>query len=263
MVLLWIALATAGDLARDWGTLYDARLVEIVDGTPEVAVELYRELLTDRPQTDPLYASTALWLGRALLNLGELAAAEAALGISATVPAHRDEAVRLIEETQLRNSAIVSLPQTWGFETGTFPAVRRAADGTRGALGVRRVGESVVLSWATSIRPGEPDYLALRLSDGLVVRELRARVRPVEFPAVIRVVALDGEGRRWVSDDHWLGNEDWSDIVVATQVLKPELGSAGLGRMRSVAELRIEDVSGERSPVRGDNTLLLDDVSVR
>ena len=262
-MLPWVAWAFAGDLARDWGTLYDARLVEVVDGTPGVAAELYRELLEDRPPTDPLYARTALWLGRALLDIDDLTAAEAALTIAASDPLLRDEAVTLIEETQLRRSAIQSLPQTWSFETGIFPAVRRTAGGARGRVGVRRVGESVVLSWATSVRPGESDYLALRLAKGLAVRELRLRLRPVEFPAVVRILVIDHDGKRWVSEDHWLGNEDWSDVVVATQLLRPEAAGGGAERIRGVAEIRIEDVSGERSPIRGDNTLLVDDVSVR
>ena len=262
-MLVWAALALAGDLARDWGTLYDARLVEVIDGSPGVAAELYRELLEDRTPTDPLYAPTELWLGRALLDVDDLAGAEAVLNIAGSDPVARDEAVRLLEEAQLRRNSIRSLPQTWSFDTGMFPGVRRASSGARGSLGVKRVGESVVLSWATSVRPGEPDYLALRLAPDLALRELRLRVRPVEFPAVVRVVAIDVDGERWLSEDHWLGNEDWSDVVVATQLLKPEANLAGAPRIRGVAEVRIEDVSGERSPVRGDNTLLLDDVSVR
>jgi hypothetical protein len=105
--------------------------------------------------------------------------------------------------------------------------------------------------------------LALRLANGLPLREVRLRIRPVEFPAVVRLVVVDADGHQWNSEDFWLGNEDWSELVVPTSTFRRD-GPRGEARApRLVSDLRVEDVSGERSPMRGENTLLLDDVSLR
>jgi hypothetical protein len=262
VVLLGALSAFAGDPARDWGTLYDARLVEVSDGTPDVAAELYAELLEDRPPSDPLFTSASFWLGRSRLALEQLDAAVEALSVAATDPQLRDAAVNLLEEAELRAHPLTALPVLWDFESAGFPAVRGARDGGRGEVGVRRVGERVVLSWGTTVRPGEPDRLSLRFADDVSVRELRFSVRAVEFPAVIHVVAIDADGQHWESEDRWLGNEAWTDEVLTSSQFRPLLGPSP-ARLGHISELQIEDLTGERTSARGENTLLLDDVLVR
>jgi hypothetical protein len=256
------AAAGATDPARDWGTLYDARLVEVVDGTPEVAVELYAELVQDRPPTDVLYAEIMFWLGRAQLELDRSDAAVATLGAAVTDPVLRDGALALLEEAALRDHRIDAIPVAWNFEHGGFPGVRGAGSGGRGELAVKRVGERVVLSWGTTVRPGEPDRISLRFGDRVPVREFRLSLRPVEFPAVIRVVAIDGDGLRWVTEPWALGNEDWSERVVGPGQLSIP-GVLSPRRIDRITALQIEDLTGERTSARGENTILIDDVVVR
>ncbi len=263
MCLLAASWALADDPARDWGTLHDARLVEVADGTPAVARELYEELLDDRKPTDPLHADVAYWLGRNLVIAGEVSDGSSldALAAAATHPSLRPAAMALLVAGELLRNEVRALPAAWTFEKGTFPAVQLRPGRQEGGLSVVRSGADVVLSWQTSVRPGEPDGVGLRFARGLRVEELRFSAMAKEQDAVVRVTARDGYGLEWHTPDFALPADSWTEVVVPTRIFSRE--GAGLTRLERAAELLIEDLSGERSSLRGEHTLLLDDVRVR
>lgn len=258
-------VAWADDPARDWGTLHDALLVEVADGTPVVAEELYRELLDERKPTDPLYGTIAYWLGRNRVLAGAIddGTAFEALGAAAADPSLRPAAVALLAAADLLRHEIRALPATWTFETGTFPAVRVRAGGKAKDLGVRRDADRVVLAWTNTVRPGEPDGLALRLAAGLKLDEIRFSARAADHDAVLRVTARDDDGGAWFSEDIAVSPGSWREVSLQRRDFFPGPEARGPVELRRVAELVIEDVSGERGAVRGEHTLLLDDVRLR
>ncbi|MBM4367758.1 MAG: hypothetical protein FJ102_16215 [Deltaproteobacteria bacterium] len=258
-------LAWADDAARDWGTLHDALLVEVADGTPMVAEELYRELLDERKPSDPLYGAVAYWLGRNRVLAGAVDDGTAFEALSAAVadPSLRPAALTLLVAADLRRHEIKQLPAEWTFETGTFPAVRVRPGGKPSDLGVRRDDGRVVLAWTTTVRPGEPDGLGLRLAAGLELDEIRFSARALDRDAVLRVTARDDDGGAWHSDDLALAAGAWREVSLQRRDLAADPGTRGPVALRRVSELSIEDVSGERGAVRGEHTLLLDDVRLR
>jgi len=258
-------LARADDPARDWGTLHDALLVEVADGTPIVAEELYRELLDERKPSDPLYGAVAYWLGRNRVLAGAIddGTAFEALGAAAAQPTLRPAALTLLVAADLRRHEIKRLPAEFNFETGTFPAVRVRPGGMASDIGVRRDAGRVVLAWKTTVRPGEPDGLGLRLAAGLALDEVCFSARAGNHDAVLRVTARDDDGGAWHSGDLVLAAGTWRDVVLHRRDLAPDPGVRGPVALRRVSELVIEDVSGERGAVRGEHTLLIDDVRLR
>lgn len=264
MLLLATGLALGDDPARDWGTLHDARLVEVADGTPAVARELYRELMEERKPTDPLHAEIAYWLGRSEVLGGDVndGSALEALTAAASDPALRPAAMALVVAGELVRHEVRSLPASWSFDKGSFPAVQVRAGGQEGDFAVVRHGPGVVLSWTTSVRPGEPDGLGLRFARGLEVQEIRFSARAVEQDAVIRVTARDDYGDDWHTPDFALPADTWTEVVAAQRLFSSTSRGAG-SRLGRAAALFIEDLTGERSALRGDHAILLDDVRVR
>ncbi len=258
-------LARADDPARDWGTLHDALLVEVADGTPMVAEELYRELLDERRPSDPLYGAVAYWLGRNRVLAGAVddGTAFEALSAAAAEPSLRPAALTLLVAADLRRHEIKALPAAWTFETGTFPAVRVRPGGQAKDVGVRRDAGRVVLAWTTTVRPGEPDGLGLRLASGLKLDEIRFSARAADQDAVLRVTARDDDGGAWYSDDLAVTADTWLEVVLHRHDFAPDPDARGPVELRRISELLIEDVSGERGAVRGEHTLFLDDVRLR
>ncbi|GDX78667.1 hypothetical protein LBMAG42_04780 [Deltaproteobacteria bacterium] len=273
MFLVVVVGAFAADPATDWATLYDARLAEVADGTPDNAVRLYRGLLEDVDAAQPLYAMTSFWLGRALLGAEQIDEGMRVLSSMTGESARgrlRDEtdadlrlaALVLLEDGQLRLDAIGRLPARWSFETGGFPAVRGAVGDGRGEVGVRREGERIAFRWNTSVRPGEPDRVTLRFGEAAVPREVGFSARAADAEAVMRVVAVDPWGQRWFSPEWTVPTDDWLDVRVGVASFVPEEGVRGPVWLDRVIDLRFEDITGERSDVRGANALILDDVYV-
>ncbi len=258
-MLAVIAASWAADPATDWGTLYDARFVEIAYGSPENAVKLYEALREDRTAADPLFATTSYWLGRAELETGDIDHALRDLEAAAADPTYRDASLALEEEAQLRLSPVGGLPAQWTFDTSEFPAVRGWSGTGRGDATITEVEGRSVFAWSTTVRPGEPDRITLRFGEALHPRELSFSARASTDDAVLRLVVLDQWGARWVSDGVALGRT-WTELHFRMAELVPATLTPGPTELGRVVDVILEDITGERSDVRGVNTLLLDDV---
>ena len=273
MILAVILPAFAADPAQDWAVVFDARLAEVADGTPDNAVRLYRGILEDMDPTLPLYAFTSFAMGRALLGSGEV---DEGMVVIAAINDHsargrlRDEAgaalrmasLGLWEDGQLTRNTIPRLPVRWGFENDTFPAVRGSTGDGRGTIAVGKVEGRQTLEWATNVRPGDPDRMTLRFGPDAAPREVGVSARAVDSEAVLRLVAVDPWGQRWISPEWTVPVADWLDVRLGVRSFVPEEGGRGHERLDRVVDLRFEDISGERSNVRGANSVLLDDVYV-
>ncbi len=251
----------ADDSARPWEALYDARLVDAADGTPDVAAKFYEELLDDLGPRDAMRGVTCYWLGRARLESGDLEGAVEALRAAVDDPAMARAAETLLAQVELRQRALPALPAVWNFETGAAGFVRGSSGAGKGEVTIRRVEGNALLAWETIVRTGEDDAVMVAVAEGVAVHELRFRARSTSFPAVLRVSAGDGAGLRYAADAVQVPVETWVDIVVPVAGMKPvEPGSPPLKRAITLA---IEDVTGIIGSDRGVNTLLLDDVDLR
>lgn len=274
-MLLVVWAAYAGDPVADWKSLYEARFLRLADGSPENAATLYRATLQDRTPQDPLYASTAYWLGRAQLELGDLLEARATLAAAAADPpasatsgaalygadvATRDAARALLEEIALRTGEVRSLPARWDFESGSFPAVRGWAGLDSGDLRVVDEGAGRALSWSTVHAAGVIDRLTVRFGEETPPpRTFSFRVHAREGDVAVRVVGIDEWGLGWTSGLVPVPLDGWADVRVDLAELDaPALapGPAALGR---VIDLRIE-VLPTGPDARGRATVLIDDV---
>ena len=92
--------------------------------------------------------------------------------------------------------------------------------------------------------------------------EIKFTARSLVAPAVLRVVALDRWGALWASTEVVVDDDDWYDVTLRFADFAPLPEGGGPTRLGGVSELRIEDVTGERSDVRGSHTILVDDLVV-
>lgn len=259
-MLLAVAFSLAADPSAAWKALYEARFVQIAEGTPENAVRLYEALLDDDSSTDA--APAQFWMGRALFSAGDMEGARRAFERALDDSRYRLEALTLLDATALRLGEIGAVPVRFDFESPEFPGVRFGAGAGRGEAGVQTVSGRGVYGWTTTIRPGEPDRVGLRLKSGSSVDEISFTARSLVAPAVLRVVALDRWGALWASTEVVVDDDDWYDVTLRFADFSPLPEGGGPTRLGSVSELRIEDVTGERSDVRGSHTILVDDLVV-
>jgi hypothetical protein len=259
-MLLVLQLALAADPSAAWKSLYEGRLVQIADGTPVTAVRLYDTILEDLGVRAP--SAVHYWRGRALLAAGQLPQATASLELAVGDPALRLEALALIEEAELRQRVITRLPARFTFDGDVFPGVRSGGGAGRGDAGPTTEDGRRVYAWSTTIRPGEPDRVSLRLGDVAGVTAVRFAARSRGVPAVLKLVAVDPWGGTWTSTEVVVDDDDWYDVELRVADFLPPERVAGPARISRVVELRLEDVTGERSEVRGAHTLLLDDLEI-
>lgn len=258
-MILLSALARADDDARAWETLYDARLVEAVDGTPEVAVLYYEELLRDLGPKDPMVGQTWYWLGRARWELGDLDGATTALRQAARDPQQKSAANALLARIDLASRAVRTLPWSAGFEGSTSGFVRAGETAEKGALEIRPVGTNPALAWNTRVVGGETDRLYLGLEPGLPLREVSFRVRATAHVSELRVVVADGAGGRFSAPVTTVPTDAWTTVSLPLGAFRAEDGGLPSG----VRLLELEDATGRGGQDLGVNTLLVDDVALR
>lgn len=254
--------AWADESARAWETLHDGRLIEVADGTPEVAVRYYQDLLADMGPDASLRGPVSYALGRARLALDDPDGAVQALRVAEEDPATREDARALLLQVELRRREVAALPVTWTFDAGPGGLVH-GGDGSRGETALRRVGENVLLAWETVVRHGETDQLVARFASGVEMREVRFRVRASAFPAVLRVAASDGRGGRFAAPAFPVPVDRWAEVAVRAAEMRAVDPAPGTGSPAGVRSLLLEDVTGLASSDRGANTFLIDDVEIR
>ncbi|MDP2304396.1 MAG: hypothetical protein Q8P18_00040 [Pseudomonadota bacterium] len=271
MILLALAAlqgARAGDPVRAWETLYDARLVEAADGTPEVAALYYEEVVSDLTADDPLYGTSWYWLGRARYGLGDTEAAVTALRTAMRDPSARARAGALLARIELKSRAIATLPVTLGFENGIGAFVRAWDQAEKGAMEARKIAGRPVLAWGTTVAAGEPDRIAAALEVERAVTRIAFQVRAHAFPAELRVTVSDGAGGRYSAPVIQVPTGEWLDVVMPASSFRSTDGARGgagsaLRPDDRVRLLEIEDLTGLLSPDRGENVIFLDSFDIR
>lgn len=269
MILLALSVALADDPARAWETLHDARLVEAADGTPEVAVLYYEELVGDLAPTDPLYGTAWYWLGRTRYGLGDTEGAVYALRTALRDEGVRAQAAALLGRIELTQRAVRQLPATFGFDgTSTGAFVRGWEDADKGKLEVRALSGQTVLAWETTVRAGEADHIGAALDTGGPIARVAFQVRARAFPAELRVTVSDGAGGRYSAPVLQVPTGQWLPVELPASAFRSTDGARGgdgsaLRPSDAVRMLEIEDLTGLLSPDRGANTVYLDSFEIR
>lgn len=264
-LLLLVGLAGAEDAARAWETLYDARLVEALDGTPEVAVMYYEELLRDLKPGDPTYGEAWYALGRARWDLGNADGASTALRQAARDPGVRVAANALLARIDMASRAVRALPAHVTFEGSTGGFVRAGETADKGALEIRPVDNDPALAWNTQVDADEVDRVAVALEPGLALSEVSFRVRAARAPASLRVVVADGAEGRYASPVFQVPTDAWLPVELPLAAFRADLDGArgDAPRPLVVRVVELEDVTGRGGEDHGPNTLFVDDVTLR
>lgn len=267
-MILLASVALADDAARVWESLYDARLVEAADGTPDVAVLYYEEAAQDIKPEDPLYGETWYWLGRTRYVLGQREDAVHALQTAAQDPQVRPQAMAMLSRIELEARAVRSLPATQGFEQNTGPFVRAWEDVEKGQLAARTVQGRALLAWDTTVKAGEADHVLAALLADQAFGGLRFEVRAHAFPVELRVTLADGAGGRFSAPVIQVPTGQWMEVDLPAKAFRStdggrsEQGSV-LQSSDRVRVIELEDLTGLLSPDRGENTLYIDTVEIR
>ena len=268
-MILAAATALAAEPTRAWETLYDARLVEAVDGTPEVAALYYEELVGELSPGDPLYGTTWYWLGRTRWGLGDVDGALLALRNAARDEGVRPQATALLGRIELVRRALRTFPAAFTFDGGDTGAFVRAWDtASDGALEARSVMGRSALAWETTVQAGEADHLQAALEGDGRLSGVRFLVRARAFPAELRVTVSDGAGARYSAPVIQVPTGEWLVVDLPARAFRSTDGArdGGGNALRptdAVRLLEIEHLSGLLSPSRGANTVFLDDFEIR
>lgn len=268
-MILLAAFALAADPAQEWETLYDARLVEAADGTPEVAVLYYEELVGDLRADDPLYGTAWYWLGRTRYGLGDTEGAITALRIAVGEGDVRPQAAALLGRIELHERAVRTLPATFGFDGGDPGAFVRAWEAAeKGKLQARNVYGGFVLAWETTVLSGEADHISAAIAADSRVSSVAFQVRAQSFPAELRVTMSDGAGGRYSAPVIQVPTGQWLSVTLPIASFRSTDGARGGhgNALRSgdpVRLVEIEDLTGLLSPDRGANTLYIDAFEIR
>lgn len=261
IALLALALAGPQEETRIWEGLYDARLVEAADGTPQVAAQYYEELLGDLPLSSPQRPEVLYWLGRTHFVMGAYEAAIPVLQEAAQDPAHALQAEALLARIEMARHGVLALPVRWTFDDGPGALIRSSDSPSGGSLGVRSETGEAVLAWRTLARPGKIEQISAAFAQALPVRVLSFRARTSTFPADLQVVFHSSEGVRFSAPLVVVPVGRWVTIrlpLISFRTLDP-VPDAHLDRVRL---MEIQDLTGYLSSDRGENTILFDDIVI-
>jgi hypothetical protein len=251
-LLLAALVARADDASRAWEALHDGRLVEAVDATPGVAASYYEEALLELPAEDPLRGPTLLSLARLRWEIGDEEGARRALRDAARFSGTRLAAEGLLARIDMEARRVRALPLRVGFEGGTGGFVRAGEGVDRGALEIHPEGRDAVLAWNTTVRPGDPDRIALALDPSLSLRRVALRVRADGADAVLRLRVLDGVGGVWGEAEVDVTPEAWALVEI----------DAPRGPRASARIVELADLTPLPPPDSGRNVLLIDDLEL-
>ncbi len=262
MVVTWLWLSSAwagGDQGARmawWETLHDARLIEAVDGTADVAVRYYESLLAedDLAQDDPLRGEVLVALGEARLALGQTDAAMRALRGATAHEGVAERAAVLLARMALAEGQVRSLPYRANFEDeGVGGWVRAGEHASHGPLRAERGPEGGWLAWPTRAERS-PDRLLLAVGD-VGLRRMGFRVRPEQRPVRLRVRLSDGGGQAWDAAEIACPQGVWTTVELSAAALRASQGNVRL--------IEVSDISGAALGSRGPNLIRIDDVEMR
>jgi len=254
--------ARAGEGSKVWDAQFDARLVQALDGTSDVAAQLLDESLDDLGADDPQRGEILFWLGRARWESGDGDAAVSLLQESARDPATATRARTMLAQIELIRHQVTRVPLNCGFDHDTCGLQRAWEDAEKGGIERQDVGDGQALAWDTTITSAGSDHLLLAIAPDQRVTRIGLRVRSSQVSADLRLNVMDGTGGRWSSQMYRVSTDEWLTIEVPVARFTRATPVPFDSTPPRVRVLDIEDLTGMLSTERGPNTLLLDDLTL-
>ena len=123
-----------------------------------------------------------------------------------------------------------------------------------------------VARWVTEVQEGEDDFLIFGLNtDGAKIGEFSMRVWADALTTHVRILIEDDEGRRWTAPVEVIKVGKWNDVSILLKDFVRADAPAARGKpdSRRLRWFIFRDVTAFHSAARGENTVFIDDLSVR
>ena len=252
-----------------WASMQTGRAMLAVDRDPMAAASVYEALLDNLADDDPLRGEVLYWLGRARFDAADPVRARTALLRAAAHPQARERARAYLGWMALEERQIKSLPYVETFAAGTGALVRGWGRGAEDDLGAAsgRGRSDTTAAWRVGVSDGEQDFLAVAIApDAGRLEHLHIRLRAEGFEAVMTIVVVDADDRRWVSAETTrIPTKDWTDLRIDTGTLVGEGPGGGAQQLNPSRVRRVElvDVTAFHSRMRGEHWVFIDELSLR
>ena len=252
--------------AEDWSSQYNARLSQALGSEPSEAIAVYEALLAQLPQENPQRGDVLYWLGRARWSAGDLAGAKQSLESARGYRSSRPRARILLGRLAAEEQSIRSVPYRHDFRLDTGPWVRGWERGRADDLTVHDGPGGRVARWVTEVQEGEDDFLIFGLNvDGAKISQFSMRIWAENLATHVRILVEDDDGRRWTAPVNVIKPGAWQDVVIPLSDFVRADAPAATGSPDS-RELRwfiFRDVTAFHSAARGENAIMIDDLTVR
>lgn len=263
--LVLLSAAIAGG-AEDWSSQYNARLSQALGSEPSEAIAVYEALLAQLPQNNPQRGDVLYWLGRARWSAGDITGAKQSLESARGYRNSRPRARILLGRLAAEEKAIRKIPYRQDFRLNTGPWVRGWERGREDDLSVHDGPGGRVARWMTEVQEGEDDFLIFGLdADGVKISQFGMRLWVDSMTTHVRILIEDDDGRRWTAPVQVIKAGAWQDVVLPlNEFVRADAPAAkGSPDSRKLKWFIFRDVTAFHSAARGENTILVDDLSVR
>ena len=269
-------LTLSGGEALDWrAEMADALYLESGMGDLRAALRAYSKLSVTEGVPREIAAEATLRMGLAREALDEPQDAEAAYRdllerFPATIWA-ADARARLQSLEEARKT-VHELPVRYTFDAGVGGLFHAPSRSTKGRLSheqVDREGElEGVVAWETYVIGGEDDLIVVGFDPALTVHgDVELSVHARSFPVHLSFFLVDKAGTRYGTTTRVVRPEQgWKHLVVNADDFSDRSAGASGGAYAArdgISYLMIQDATGYSSTDRGENLILIDNLSVR
>ncbi len=253
----------------------DALYLESGTGDLRGALRTYSQLSVSEGIPADLAAEATLRMGLAREALGEPGDAE---------DAYRDllerfpstlwatEARSRLQSLEEERKVVRTLPVRFDFDADVAGLFHAPSRSTKGRLTHEQVdrkgGLEGVVAWETYVIGGEDDLIVVGFDPKLQIEgEVEISVSARSFPVHLSFFLIDQSGTRYGTTTRVVRPEQgWKHLVLAASDFSDRSSGASGGGYQpgtGITYLMIQDATGYSSTDRGENVILVDNLSVR
>lgn len=182
-----------------WTCVQRAKLADTLVGDSDTTLARYAQLVRSRLTAgDPSLSDALYWLGAGLWEIGDVEGARDALDQCIRTGLDEARCVDLRGRIDLEVEAVHRLPVHWTFDTPDHGFFHPRPYWDLGVLRLKADDATSALAWATRVDPVQQDRLVVGFRDPMPAPAVVAfRARSAEMIALLDLVFVDVEGRRW------------------------------------------------------------------
>ncbi len=244
-----------------WAAMYDARLSESADRDAAAALAIDETLLDHLVDGDPTEGELQVDLARVRFDEGDLDGARVVLMQAASDPRVSVRARSWLVQLDAWSRRVRELPLRSRFSSGAGPWVLGWSADRAATLDGGEDG----LIWHTRVRDGRDDYLLASVDAEQALARIRLSAHASEFPAHLRLIVEDRQGRRWISPVTavYPGPDTAVDVRVVDLLPAGSTPVDARPDPASVTVLMIQDVTAFHAGDRGFNDIVLRELELR